>query len=322
EIGSVCQMDADIEQEGESVVTGRYLQEVSRNLPDNEITFEQRAEEATIHISSGAANFTLLGMASRDYPGVRKIEEKVRFSIPDTALKKIVRKTAFSCSTDESRPIFTGCLMELSEDSIRMVATNTHRLSLEEDKLSSFEGQVQQSIVPARILSELMHTLNSEVPRDVIVSCNYNEISFSFDNIFLKSRLIEGQFPDYHRVIPTEFNTRVTLKRADFLAAVNRVSLIARSSDYNIIRLEFGSDTVHISSNNPEIGNAEETVAASIDGPGIVIAFNSVYINDVLKNMDSESFCFSMSEPLRPAIIREVEGDEAFLYVITPVKTH
>ncbi len=322
EIGIVCRIDADIEQEGESVLSGRYLQEVSRNLPDSEIVFEQSAEEPTIHIRSGAANFTLLGMAARDFPGVRKIEEKVSFTIRNTALSKIVRKTSFSCSTDEARPIFTGCLMELAEESIKMVATNTHRLSLEEETLSSFSGQPQQSIVPARILGELMHTLSSEIPTDVVVKCNYNEISFSFDNIFLMSRLIEGQFPDYRRVIPTDFRTNVILKRTDFLAAVSRVSLIARSSEYNTIRLEFSDGKVHISSNNPEIGNAEETVTAAIDGPDIVIAFNAVYVNDVLKNMDSESFRFSMSEPLKPAMIREFEGDEAFLYVITPVKTH
>jgi len=322
EIGIVCRIAADIEQEGESVVTGRYLQEVSRNLPDNEIAFSQTAEEPTIHITSGAANFTLLGMASRDFPGVRKIEQKMEFHIQSDVLRNLIRKTVFACSTDEARPVFTGCLMEIAGETVKMVATNTHRLSIKEEKIREFSGEVQQSIIPARVLGELLHTLSTEAPYDVVVSCNYNDISFSFENIFLTSRLIEGQYPDYNRVIPTEFRTNVRMKRADFTAAVGRVSLIARSSDYNVMRLEFSRDQVHISSNNPEIGNAEEVVSAAIDGPDLVIAFNATYVNDVLKNMDSDEFCLYMNESLRPAEIREVEGDEAFFYVITPVRTH
>ena len=112
----------------------------------------------------------------------------------------------------------------------------------------------------------------------------------------------------------------MTLSTADFLAAVNRVSLIARASDYNVIKLNFSGGQVHMISNNPEIGQAEERVAATIDGPDVAIAFNAAYITDVLKNIDTKNFYFSLSEPLKPAAIRETENEE-FIYIITPVRT-
>ena len=162
--------------------------------------------------------------------------------------------------------------------------------------------------------------LTSDVPTSIAVACTYSEISFAFENIYLKTRLIEGQFPNYRRVMPTDFATRVTLSTADFLAAVSRVSLIARASDYNVIKLHFQGGEVHMTSNHPEIGQAEEHVSAVIDGPEVSIAFNAAYVTDVLKNIETKSFYFSLNASLQPAAIRETEND-AFLYIITPVRT-
>ena len=136
----------------------------------------------------------------------------------------------------------------------------------------------------------------------------------------MTSRLIEGAFPDYHRVIPPEFATVVKLATAEFSSAVDRVSLISRSGDYNIIKLEFANNQVHISSTNPDIGNAEEYIPAEIEGPELTIAFNAQYIMDVLKNVDSEDCQIKLNQPLSPAAIREAD-DENYTYIVTPVRT-
>ena len=319
EIGVLCKIDADVEEEGIIVAPGRYFSEVSKNLPGDTVTLENNNMDNTIKISSGSANFTLLKMNAEEFPCIKKLEGATDFTIRDTILKKLIRKTSFACANDENRLIFTGCLMELEFEAIRMAATNTHRLSLDQEMLEGYEGEKKQFIVPSRILGELEHVLTSEIPEDVTVNATYNEISFSFDNLYLTSRLIEGQFPDYHRVIPPDFKTRVTIETSAFLAAVNRVSLIARSSEYNVIKLDFGMGQVHISSNSQEIGHAEETVPVVIDGPDVVIAFNATYLADVLKHIDSKNFYLSLNASLSPAAIRE-EEDEAFIYIVTPVR--
>ena len=163
--------------------------------------------------------------------------------------------------------------------------------------------------------------MSSDIPTDVKISCSYNQISFSFDNLYMTSRLIEGQFPNYRGVIPPEFATHVKTDTAAFAAAVDRISLIARAGVYNTIKLEFADNQIHITSNNPEIGNAEEYIPAEIDGPDIAIAFNAQYIIDVLKNIDSKTCRIGLNQPLSPASIQE-EDDDSFVYIVTPVRTN
>lgn len=319
EMGTIIRIDADIEEEGKIVLAGRYLQEVVRRMPGDKINLKSNRDENTTIISSNTATFKLLNMEANDFPVLKQLQGNTCFTIKNNILADIINKTVFSCANDESRPVFTGCLLEIIEDNINMVATNTHRLSLKQENLENNPGNIG-IIIPAKALNELSRLLISDIPENVIVNCSHNQISFTFDNVYLMSRLIEGNFPDYHRVIPESFQTRVTLQTEEFFMAVDRVSLISRVGDYNIVRLEFGGGQVLISSNNPEIGKAEETVSAVIDGPDVNIAFNAKYIIDVLKNIDSEKFYFSLNESLNPAAIRQ-ENDDSFTYIVTPVRT-
>ena len=175
-------------------------------------------------------------------------------------------------------------------------------------------------IIPAKILNEFTHIFNSEIPTDIQISCTHNKISFSYENIYVISRLIEGQFPDYNRVIPKEFKTHVNINKNEFQSALDRVSLISRSGDYNIIHFEFVDNIVRISSDNPNIGKAEETINVDIEGPGINISFNAKYIIDVLKAIDAENFIFSFNQPLTTASITQ-RDNKNFVYVVTPVRT-
>ena len=319
EIGIICHIEADVEEAGTIVLSSRYFQEVTRSLPGETVSFLYDAAAQITRITSASANFQLMNMPANEFPTIPQLTGTLSFKIKDNVLKDLIKKTAFACSTDEARPVFTGCLLEVGESAVTMVATNTHRLAFKKENLENLNGSIK-IIIPARILSELQRIMVSEIPEEVQIICTYNQISFAFDNLYLTSRLIEGQFPDYHRVIPTDFKTRVTLDTAAFLAAVDRVSLIARAGEYNVIRLEFGAGQVHIFSNNPEIGQAEENVPAVIDGPDVNIAFNAKYVTDVLKTITSDQFYFSLNQTLNPAAIREMDN-ELFIYIVTPVRT-
>ena len=193
---------------------------------------------------------------------------------------------------------------------------------LEEDA-----GQIR-IIIPAKFLEEVTRTITGDVPTDIHVTCSYNQISMSTDSIYMTSRLIEGAFPDYRRVIPQEENirTRVILDAAVFASAVERASLIARTDQYNIVKLAFEQGQMRISSNSPEIGEAEETIPAEVTGDDVTIAFNASYLMDAVKSLDSDTFILSLQGTnaqgmnLSPITIRE-ETDKDYIYVITPVRT-
>jgi DNA polymerase-3 subunit beta len=319
ELGIACKIEAQIDEPGAIVLSGRYMQEVIRRLPGEEVRLEFNREEKIVNITSNTADFTLLSLPANEFPVIQPMTGNMNFTIRDNVLRDLVKKTVFSCSNDEARPVFTGCLLDVNNSEVTMAATNTHRLSVKKEILDEFNGSIK-IIIPAKVLNELLRIMVSEIPTNVKVNCSYNQISFSFDNVYLTSRLIEGQFPDYKRVIPPEFTTNVKIHTHDFLSAVDRVSLISRAGEYNIIRLNFSEGKVLISSNNPDIGKAEETVPASIDGPDVTIAFNAKYVTDVLKNIDGEEFYFSLNQSLNPAAVKQ-ENDDTFTYIVTPVRT-
>jgi len=319
EVGISCTIDADIQEPGSTVLSGRYFHELVRRLPGESIEIASNEEDRTIKITSAYSQFNLLSFPVEEFPVIKPLDGERILSIKDSTLRDMIKKTVFACATDESRPIFTGGLLEADNEGIRMIATNTHRLALKKDNMS-LPNNVKK-IIPAKLLNELARSLVSDQPIDVNVYTKRNQIAFSFDNIYIISRVIEGQFPDYNKVIPPNFATVAIINTDQFLNAVERVSLLARDSDYNIIKFNFKSDSVVISSNNPDIGKACETTPANINGNDIEIAFNARYITDILKNIDSEDISFSLNTPLSPACIKPF-GDENYIYIITPVRTN
>lgn len=320
EIGISCTIEAEVHEPGDTVLSGKYFQEMVRKLPGDTVQLESSKEDRTIKINSNFSQFNLLSLPAEEYPVLKRPTGDNLFTVKDEVLKDLIKKTVFACSTDEARPIFTGGLLEADQDGIRMVATNTHRLALKKADADPAANPIKM-IIPAKILNELARVLNYEEPMDVTVYWLKNQVMFVFDDIYIISRLIEGQFPDYNKVIPASFNTTVKINTSDFLDAVERVSLLARDGEYNIIKFAFGGDMVTITSNNPDIGKAYETVAAQISGNDLEIAFNAKYVTDILKNINSEEMTFALNTPLSPARIKPLDDDN-YTYIITPVRTN
>ena len=319
EISFICQIEAEIEEPGSLVLSGKYLQEVSRKFPGETVNILTENNNNIAILKSNMTKFTLRSMPVEDFPKIKKFPGESNLTIRDITLAKLIKKTSYSCSSDETRPIFTGCYFRANESDITMAATNTHRLAVKKD---SIEGSAEkiEVIIPAKVLNEIIHFVDTEAPSDINITCSKKLISFEYGNIYMASRLIEGQYPDYTKVIPNSFATHAKISTAELAAAVDRVALISRSDEYNIMRFEFSNNSIHISSNNPDIGNAEETISANIDGPDINIAFNAAYIIDVLKNTDGDNITFALNKPLNPVAIKE-ENDGTFIYILTPVRT-
>ena len=331
ELGFIVTIPAEIHTTGTAVLPGKYLTEFARKLPAEEVSIDTNSSDGLAVIKSGTARFTLRTMEIGDFPVLQRMEGTLQFTIKDRTLARLVKKSAFACLREEQRdrrPIFTGCQLEVEGKEVTFVATNVHRLAVKSELLEEDAGQIR-IIIPAKFLEEVTRTITGDVPTDIHVTCSYNQISMSAEGIYMTSRLIEGAFPDYRRVIPQDANirTRVTLDAASFASAVERASLIARTDQYNIVKLAFEQGLMRISSNSPEIGEAEETISAEVEGADVTIAFNASYLMDAVKSLDSNTFILSLQGAnaqgmnLSPITIRE-ESDPDYIYVVTPVRTH
>ena len=331
ELGFIVTIPAEINMVGTAVLPGKYLTEFARKLPAEEVSIDTGSSDGLAVIRSGSARFTLRTMEVSDFPVLQRMEGTLQFTIKDRTLARLVKKSTFACLREEQRdrrPIFTGCQLEVEGKEVTFAATNVHRLAVKSELLEEDAGQIR-IIIPAKFLEEVTRTITGDVPTDIHVTCSYNQISMSADGIYMTSRLIEGAFPDYRRVIPQEENirTRVILDAETFASAVERASLIARTDQYNIVKLAFEEGLMRISSNSPEIGEAEETIAAEVTGDDVTIAFNASYLMDAVKSLDSDTFILSLQGAnaqgmnLSPITIRE-EADPNYIYVVTPVRTH
>lgn len=326
EIGVVYYLPATVDEPGKIALSGKYFQEVIRKLPDDIVRISYDDESHLATIRSGAANFTLLSLDAELFPVVEELKDgELKCTLSSDVFNSLVKQTVSACSTSDSRPIFTGCNLQIDRTKLSMQATDTHQLALKnaevEDAIDT-QGETKSLIIPAKTLNGVMKdsTLGG-LYTDIKIVSDYKQIGFEFDNIYIRSRLIEGNFPSLDNVIPEDFSTEVTVKIASLLNAVDRVSLISREDQLRIVNLDFKMGEVHISSDNKEVGSAEEIIPIKIDGSEIKIAFDSRFLLNALKALNGEFGRLSIAGDLRPMMLREKENED-FRYVITPVRTN
>ena len=312
------------EEQGEVLVPGGILQGIIGRMDGGELSFQHDAAGGLANIVSGKARFSIHTQSTENYPSVPCVmDDTVGLDIDREALSAMVRKTAFAASKDDTRPVFTGCRLAIHDGRATMAATNGHRLAIMKCDLSS-RRDMQGLILPAAALQEAVRILKSDIGArpylfQVKSTAGVSRIGFDFGDVRMTSRLIAGQFPDVGRVIPKAIKTTATMRREEFTEALERVSIIAKSADYHVVRLEFASEQVRLASTNSEVGNAEETIRASVSGEDMQIAFNVHYLIEALKILDGEKFTMEMGGSLTPCKI--TDDDPGFLYVVTPVRT-
>lgn len=319
-LGIVSKIPVSTEEPGEIVAVGKFFLEIVRKLSGDTVTISFHSGENVVNIQSEASAFTLLVMNADDFPKVRAQDVLNSFKIKTSTFKNLIRKTAFSTGNDETRPIFTGCCLEINGNSVTMAATNTHRLAIMKENISEDLGEMK-FIIPSTTLKELARIADESTPDSFVnVDCSNKNIAFTFDNVFMTSRLIEGQFPPYEKVVPASSDIFATMKVSEISAAVERVGIISKETEHNTIRFIFSQEGIEISATSPEAGKAVEHVNAQIEGGDLDISFNTDYISEVLKVLDADECKFAMTKPLAPVDVREI-GNDNFIYVVTPVRT-
>jgi len=312
-----CTTEATVEESGEIVVSAKYLSELIRKFPGEQITIEKNAENKTITITSSASEFNLLLMNEEDFPKFPIFDGNKSIEIPDEKIKDLIRKTIYACSSDESRPLFTGILFDVNSDNITCVGTNTHRLAIK--SVPQENSEPMSLIIPSKVLAEIARNLGADVPQMVKISLLNNQIMIVIENVIIVSRLIEGKFPDYRRVIPPKFAVTAKVKVKEFASAVERVSLFSSDGEYSIIKININNNVMTLTSSNPASGTGKEVVTCESDGENLNVAFNSQYVADILKNMESDEVILSLNTSLSPVCVKAV-GDDSYTYIVTPVR--
>lgn len=310
-----------VTEKGSIVLQAKVFSEIVRKLPTNDVKISSKDGLQTL-IKSGKSEFKLIGSNPDDYPVLPEVKDEHSFSLPSNLLKSIIRETVFAVSQQETRPILTGVLWEAKEGRLSCVATDSHRLAR---RLTSPENMPTipfSLVIPGKSLQELNKILPDNTDSiDMIIS--NQQILFKLNNVLFYSRLLEGNYPDTSRLIPTESKTSVVVNGRSLLQAIDRASLLAREERNNIVRFSANEEKVlEISSNSPEVGNVEEIVEAiSISGEELKISFSAKYMMDALRAIDGQDIEIQFTGAMRPFILKSVE-DDSILQLILPVRTY
>lgn len=306
-------------EEGSIVLHAKYFPEIIRKLPEDIVSIEVDSSLKTV-IRSGKAEFNLNGQDAEEYPLLPKIQTDDTFEMPVNVLKNMIKQTVFAVSTMETRPILTGVNMRLANNRLHFVATDSHRLASREVDIQDAAVQFENVVVPGKSLHELNKIL-SDTDELIQISVTNNQILFRTKNINFLSRLLDGNYPETDRLIPTHSKTKIKMKTKELLHTIDRASLLAKDEKNNVVRLSTEGNMIEISSNSPEIGNVVENISAiSMEGEELKISFSSKYVMDALRAIEYDEITIDFTGAMRPFIIRPVE-DDSILQLILPVRT-
>ncbi len=317
EIGLRMPLAAEVARPGAAVLPARLLLDVARSLPAEELTMELRSAEQDIELICGPTTFHLRTLRAEDFPSLPEPTGESRVSLPAAAFVETISRVARSASRDETRPVLTGILISASGPELRMVATDSYRLSVKETALEPpLEGSLEAN-VPARALQELAR-IEQQTDGDAIgVSVGQNQAIFELGGIVLSSRLIDGQFPNYRQLLPESVEHELRLSSAELGDVVRRISLLAQKNAP--LRLSFSEGTLAVSAQTPDVGEAREEIPVPYHGELFEIGFNPEFLRDGLESIDTEELVLKLISPLRPGLIESPDTGE-FVYLIMPIR--
>lgn len=321
EIGLRGHYAAEVEKPGAVVVSAKKMYEIVRELPDENIRI-QTEEGSWVRVLSGQAQFKLVGLPKEEYPSLPDVAEEGMITIDGATLRDMIKKTIYSVGENDTRYVLNGLFVHMSPVknglTIRMVGTDGHRLSMI-DRVVDAKHKEESMIVPKKAMLELRRLLEEDPSAgELRVGFGKNHALFKRDGLMMVSKLIDGNYPNYLQVVPTQNTKKVVVSREMITHAVRRVSILSKEKT-NAVKLQLEKNRMILSTNNPEVGEANEDITVDYKGEELTIGFNSRYMMDVLTAMDKEAVRLEFNDPLSPCLIME-EGDENYKCVVMPMR--
>jgi len=313
-----CSVEAKVKKPGASTVPVKKLFGIVRELGNSEIDLEVD-DKNVCSIRSGASFYKINGLSADEFPPMPKFKEDKKVELPQEKVRGMMKKTSFAISTDESRYVLNGIFISLKDHKMTMVATDGRRLAMVDEEVDVSEKSQGEFIAPAKAVNELNRLLQDK--GNVEIRYTDNQASFTLKDekngsVLIVTKLIEGNYPNYRQVIPTEVKERISLVREEFLHALKRAEIMT-SDKSNSVKLTFGKNNLAITANSPEVGEARESIAINYKGKEMAIAFNPKYMIDPLNALANDEVFIELIDELSPGVLKI---NTAFLYVVMPMR--
>lgn len=308
-----CIVEADVSKTGATTLPAKRFSSIVRELPEGGLDLEVDEKNIAVLKSEGS-HFKIIGLSEDEFPPVPKADGKYAYHMEQAVLRDMLRKTSYSVSNDETRYVLNGVFVSFKSGKMTMVATDGRRLALVETELEFPKEAELDMILPAKAVNELLHTL--EDTGDIKIHAKDNMVIFQYGKVLMASKLIEGSYPNYKQVIPSQCEERVTVERESLLAALKRVSLFT-TDKASAAKLIFGKNRLTVTTNTPDVGEAKETIPIKYTGKEISVAFNPDYMMDPLRNLTNDEIYVELTDDLSPGVIK---CDVPFLYVLMPMR--
>ena len=326
EISIQTSSPAEVEEDGRVVVPARIFNDIVRSLPGGELTLVYDKSEGVVRLSTRQNEYQIRAYAAEDFPNLPAFDEGSAFKMSTDVIVETVEKVSKSYSRDETRPVLTGILVSFEESRVKMVTTDSYRLSIKETELATngFDGE-RQAIIPARAMQEVSRISSSSGEDGVEIVLSENQALFKIGDVLFGTRLIEGNFPEYRRLLPNVFEREISVNREELMGTLRRVNLFAQRQTPPVpVSLAFTEGSVEVSVSNGEVGEAREKLPSNAEGEEeFRISFNPTYLIDGVTAVDSERVRFKLNESLKPGlIVPDTEGEDEpdFLYLIMPMR--
>lgn len=315
ELGITTTIGANVWEAGEIVLSARMFGDIVRKMPGDSIAIISDERYNTI-IRNDVTEFSIIGMTAADYPNIPLIEDGVSFTLSQDVLKSMIRQTIFAVAApNDPRPIYTGTLFEVKEDALKLVSVDGYRLAIRSETIQN--GENLKFVVPGKTLQEILKLLSDEEkPCSLIVGRRH--IIFEIDGYAVISRLLDGEFMAYDKILQGESTTSVRVNTRTFIDAVDRVSLVVNDRLKSPLICDFRDGAVAVSCTT-SLGSANDSIAATIAGDAVEIGFNSRFLLDALKNCETDEVSVELNGALKPMKVLPTEGD-AFLFLVLPVR--
>lgn len=318
-VSVTASVEGSVEEPGAVLIPSRYLQDIVKTLESGTVLIESSGSEAVI--TSGKSHFKLRTLPAEDYPKLAtpgEIEGRRGAEISADQLEEAINQVATSASTDEARPILTGVLLTEASGRLRLVATDSYRLSIRD--LDAGEGLVAEGgcLIPARALSEVGRTIKSESAKAVSVFLGEREAGFVAGSVSILARLIEGEFPDYEKLIPAKFERKLTLNKAEFSDTLRRVGTLAQQN--TPVRIACSGSGVSVSVREQDVGEADEDIGdAKFEGDDLTIAFNPGYLREAISACPGETVAIEIVDELKAALLQGAESAD-YRHLLMPIR--
>ena len=318
EISIQSHVNTTIQAEGSCTIPAKKFQRLIQELPssDTELHFQTEENQAQLTVPETQSDFQLPILSPEEFPSLPEVEDGFKFSLDADELDYLLNHTHFAAATDTSRSYLCGVYFDLQTENLTMVATDAHRLALHQTPLSNFEAEDQSLLVPIKAAQELAKIL----PEDEIVTIHSDKslVEFNLGDARLISRLVEEDFPNYHQVIPDEFEKRITIGRKRLHNAIKRVSLLADEKTRRLL-IQVKPQELHVQAETSDKGGGEEIIPIDYEGETQTIAFNGDYLEAVLSHIEDDEIYFDLISENSPGTFRPLDGDD-YLYIIMPLR--